>query len=74
MNDLSSKPAILVTMRHARACGLCSQGSRAFAKKNGLDWSSFVKNGISVEELEATGDAMALKVSKFARELAEKGE
>jgi hypothetical protein len=58
---------ILITIRHARACGLCSQGSREFAKRHNFDWRDFVKNGIPASKLLATNDAMAQKVVEFAK-------
>ena len=63
--------SVLVRMCHIRKAVMCSRGSRAFFKKHGLDWSTFLKEGIPAEELEATGDAMAIKVCKVAREWAE---
>lgn len=57
----------IVTMRHVRQAGMCARGARAFAKKYELDWSSFLKNGIPASKLEATGDALALKVVEVAR-------
>ena len=58
---------ILVNMSHVRTAKMCSRGARAFFKKHGLDWSKFLKEGLPVEEIEATGDGMALKVAKVAR-------
>ena len=49
-----------------RACGICPRASGWFSA-NGLDWRSFVQNGIAVEELQATGDARADKVAEAAR-------
>ena len=56
-----------VTMRHIRQCKMCSRGARAFFERHGLDWSEFLRSGIPVDELEQTGDAMALQVSAAAR-------
>jgi hypothetical protein len=56
-----------VTMRDVRAAKMCSSGARYFFRKHNLDWSQFLKYGISVEELEITGDAMAMRVVEVAR-------
>lgn len=58
----------IVTMRHIRKCKMCSRGARAFFERHGLDWVAFLKEGVPVETLEATGDAMAIQVSTAARE------
>jgi hypothetical protein len=48
--------------------GFCRKGTRAFFEAKNLDWNDFVKNGIDVEILEATGDAMAVKFAQRARD------
>ena len=55
-----------VTVRHIRQCGFCSRGARAFLLKHGFDWTTFVKQGVSAEELAKTGDAMAMKAIEVA--------
>lgn len=64
-----------VTTRHlftipgySRRPGFCRGQSRAWAQRHGLDWRDFVRNGIEAETLEATGDAFALALVKWARE------
>lgn len=47
----------------------CARGSRRWAEHLGLDWSSFVLNGIPASVLEATGDGMALKLVEYVRSL-----
>lgn len=50
----------IITVRDCRAYGYCLlPGSREFARRHGLDWREFVRNGIPVETLLGTGDAMA---------------
>lgn len=68
---------MIVTKRHLLTVpgfnpkgGLCRGGTRAWAKRQGLDWSDFVRNGIDAEKLEATGDPFAIAVVKWARECA----
>ena len=40
----------------------CANGSRRWFARMGLDWAAFVRDGIESDVLEATGDAMALKL------------
>lgn len=58
---------MIITMADIRRVAMCSSGTRAFFLKHGLNWSDFLKNGIPAEELEATGDAMAIRVVEVAR-------
>lgn len=58
---------ILVTMADIRSCKMCSRGARAFYQRHKLDWSQLLREGTPVEEIEATGDVMALKVAEVAR-------
>lgn len=59
--------SVMVTMKDVRAAKMCSRGARTFFERYGLDWSSFLKDGIEAEKLEATNDAMALQVVEVAR-------
>lgn len=56
-----------VTMAHIRACRLCAGGTRQFFARYGLDWSSFLRDGIPADKLAATGDALADGVVALAR-------
>lgn len=58
---------ILVKLEHARGVGYCARGMRLFAQQNDLDWNRFITEGIPAEELEATGDAMAIEAATNAR-------
>lgn len=58
---------VLVRVSDLRACKFCMAGSRDFFLRHDLDWRTFVREGIPAEELESTGDAMALKVAEVAR-------
>lgn len=49
----------------------CTRGMRQWINDHGFDLTDFVKNGIAIESWEATGDALALKVSAIARKEAE---
>lgn len=65
---------LIITVQHVHACpsfngrsGLCARGARAWFAAHGLSWTDFVAHGIPSETLEATGDALALRVVAFAR-------
>lgn len=58
---------IIVRMEHVRAARMCSRGARAFFERHNLDWNTFIREGLPVEQIEATGDAMALQVAEVAR-------
>jgi len=60
-------PKTIVTVQDLRAAKLCFQGSRPWLARHGLSWQSFLANGIDAETLEATGDALALRVVALAR-------
>lgn len=57
---------MMITMRDIRAAKMCSRGARQFFERHGLDWSTFLKEGIDAELLAQTGDAMALRVVEVA--------
>lgn len=58
---------ILVTIRDLRAAHCCCRGGREVLAKYGLDWDKFRKEGLLASELEATGDALILRVVEKAR-------
>lgn len=45
----------------------CANGTRRWFARMGLDWADFLRNGIEDSVLEATGDAMALKLLEHVR-------
>lgn len=57
---------VLITISHVRQAKMCAFGARAFCRRYDIDWSVFLKEGISSELLEATGDAMAMQVVEVA--------
>lgn len=61
MND------IRVHMKHIWQMHCCSRGARIWAQRHGIDYTKFLREGVPVETLEATGDAFALAVCKIAR-------
>lgn len=64
---MTTEAPILVTMQHVRQAKMCSRGARAFFERHNLDWQKFLDEGLPVEQIEATGDAMALQVVKVAK-------
>lgn len=45
----------------------CANGARRWCARIGIDWAAFVRDGIDAAALEATGDAMALKLVEHVR-------
>ena len=58
---------VIVRPQDLRAARICFGGARPWFRRHGLDWSGFVANGVPAERLEATGDALALRVVADAR-------
>lgn len=56
-----------LTITDVRQAGLCVRGARRFFQHHGVDFADFVKNGISLAEAEATGDALVLRVIESKR-------
>ena len=50
-----------------RKLGYCNSGLRRFAKVYGLDWTTFIKTGVTVEQLRMTGDSRVEEVIDLAR-------
>jgi hypothetical protein len=43
---------VVLTTQDTHVIGNCNKGLRAYFRRYGLDWTSFVKNGIKVKECE----------------------
>ena len=56
-----------VYMRDIRASRMCAYGARQFFVKHGWDWSTFLREGISLSTVAAARDAMADKVVRFVK-------
>lgn len=59
---------LIVTVEHLRKAGLCSRGARQWFAYTGLDYADFLKNGIPASRVEATNDALGMRVLKIARD------
>jgi len=46
---------------------MCNREPRRWFVQYGFSWSDFVSNGISIAEVEATGDALGLIVVEVAK-------
>lgn len=57
-----------VTIEHCRRLRYCSRGMRKFFDRHGMDWERFRKEGMPADEIEATGDAMAIAAARLARQ------
>ena len=58
---------MIVTRSDMNELGYCANGARRWFARMGLDWMDFVRNGLDSEVLEATGDAMALRLVEHVR-------
>lgn len=58
-----------VTVKDVRNTAIfyCGSGMQRWFKRHNLDFAKFLVSGVSSAELEATGDAMALKAVEIAR-------
>ena len=65
---------IMVRVHHIRSARLCASGARRWFESHGFSWADFLANGKAADELEATGDAFALRVTAIARKEAEDGQ
>jgi hypothetical protein len=64
----------VITINHVRAVGLCVNGTRTWFARRGLDFRSFLREGLQADILLATGDAMALRVVEHARSVSAEQE
>lgn len=52
--------------RHLSQMGYCRRGARKFFVRHGLDWSTFVRQGIPAERLALIDDFMVDQLIKVA--------
>lgn len=63
-----SGETVMVTMRDVYVVEGCAPGALKFLRRHRLDAHRFfLRGGLPAEQLEATGDAMALRVVRAAR-------
>lgn len=58
----------MVTLTDMRSQRYCNRGAREWFERHGLDWRRFRHEGLPASVLEATGDAMAIKLCKWVRD------
>lgn len=63
----------LVTTKHMRAAGICVRGAREYFAQEGLDWRTFVREGLPASVFEATQSAVAMRAVAIARKEADHG-
>ena len=51
-----------IYMSDIRRAKMCARGSRAFFLSQGWDWQDFLGNGIDLEIVKSTNDAVALQI------------
>ncbi|AUX84853.1 hypothetical protein C3F34_01365 [Acinetobacter sp. ACNIH2] len=56
-----------IYMSDLRKTQMCARGSRAFFLAKGWDWKDFLENGIDLEIVEQTNDAMAQQVVEYVK-------
>lgn len=59
--------AVRVYPRHIHQAGLCMSGARAWFKRHGLAFEDCRRGNLTAEQVEATRDALGLRVAAFAR-------
>lgn len=64
----------IVRMSHVRKARLCARGVRAWAQRHGFDYMTFLNHGYPASVLEATGDALGIRVAAIARAEAADGD
>lgn len=57
---------LTVRMKHARMCDFCSSGVRDWFAQKGLDYGSFLTNGIPATTLAAYEDPLADRMIQAA--------
>ena len=59
---------MIITIKHARMAGYCSEGMRIFAKRHNYSWAEFLRQGVDEKILLSTGDSMAIQIVEKAKE------
>lgn len=65
--DDAGDAEVMVRMEHVRRAQACSRGARAFLARHGMDWATFLREGLPASRWETTGDAMAIAIAAIAR-------
>lgn len=57
---------MIARVQHIRAANLCTRGARVWFRNRGWSWTDFLRDGLPVERLRETGDALAMRVADAA--------
>ena len=55
---------LIATHEDAEALGYCNSGLRKWFPRDGVSFDDFRKDGVTVDWLRATGDAMAIRLAE----------
>jgi hypothetical protein len=55
---------LIATHEDAKALGYCNSGLRKWFPREGVSFDDFRKDGVTVDWLRATGDAMAIRLAE----------
>ena len=56
--------SLIATHEDAKALGYCNSGLRKWFPRDGVSFDDFRKDGVTVDWLRATGDAMAIRLAE----------
>lgn len=66
---MSDPEGIRIYPKHIRAAGMCMlPGAKTWFERYGLDWKDFIRNGVAIEDVIATGDELGMQVVRIARD------
>lgn len=60
----------LVKLEHLRLAHFCVSGAKTWCVANGISFDQFCREGVPASRVEATGDALGIKLAQHAREQA----
>ena len=62
--------SLIATHEDAKALGYCNSGLRKWFPRDGVSFDDFRKDGVTVDWLRATGDAMAIRLAEAVEQRA----
>lgn len=65
--------SLIATHEDAKALGYCNSGLRKWFPRDGVSFDDFRKDGVTVDWLRATGDAMALRLAEVVEQREREG-
>ena len=64
---MTEEPDFHITPRDLIGCGFCARGQKDWFQNNKLDFKNFLANGITANQLLATGDGLAVKAVEMLK-------